>query len=350
MRGKPREDTVPETPPSPVFVPPVAELPPPEPQPETEPVAARRAGWVAPAAVALLVLVAGALATTPYWAPPLMEVLPWGGRPPSATPAPAPAPSARDDALAARIAALEAAQAKSNQAAAALQALSQRIAALEAKPAPDLTPLQNQMTSLAASVADLTKKIGVLDKAQAAPSDGTAMALVLLQINGAVQTGRPFDAEYQALLTLSHDHPDIAAAAAPLAEPAKSGVASRAVLATRLHQLAPQIAAAPPPAKSSWRSQIVARLRSLVTIRRIDGPGQSPAEEAASNAEKALAGGDLNGAIAALSGLSGGNLAAAQPWLGMARQRLAVETALRQIETLVAAGLGGAPPSPAKSG
>jgi hypothetical protein len=127
-------------------------------------------------------------------------------------------------------------------------------------------------------------------------------------------------------------------------------VASRAVLAARLHQLAPQIAAAAPPAKSSWRSQIVARLRSLVTIRRIDGAGQSPAEAAVSNAERELTGGDLKAAVDALAGLGGTNLAAAQPWLGMALQRLAVETALRQIRTLVTAELGEAPAAPAKPG
>lgn len=316
---------------------------------------ARAAGRMA--TVALVgVLVIGAVAATPYWAPPVMQMLPWGSpvTPPAAAPAPPPvaAPAAHDKALAARVAALEAAQAKSDQTAATGQAVAQRLSALEAKPGPDLTPLQTQLTALAASVTDLTQKIAALDKAaQAAPADGTALALVLLQIREAVDIGRPFDAEYQALIVLARAHPDIAAAAAPLAEPAKSGVASRAVLAVRLHQLAPQIAEAAAPAPSStWRAQIVARLRSLVTIRRIDGAGQSPAEAAVSNAERALAGGDLSAAVDALSGLGGANLEAALPWLGMARQRLAVETALRQIETLITAELGGAPAAPAKSG
>ncbi|MFI4949144.1 MAG: COG4223 family protein, partial [Alphaproteobacteria bacterium] len=269
---------------------------------------------MAPTATALLVLIVGAVAATPYWAPAVMQMLPWG-TPALSQPAPkpAPAPATHDDALAARVAALEA-QAGNNPNDVALQVVAKRLSSLEARPGPDLTPLQNELTALAASVADLTQKIGTIDKAQVAPADGTALALLLLQIRGAVDTGRPFDAEYQALTTLSRAHPDIAAAAVSLAEPAKSGVASRAVLATRLHQLAPQIAAAV-PAASSWRSQIVARLRSLVTIRRIDGAGRSPAEVAVTGAERALAGGDLKAAIDALSGLGGANLAAAQPWL-----------------------------------
>jgi hypothetical protein len=118
------------------------------------------------------------------------------------------------------------------------------------------------------------------------------------------------------------------------------------VLIARLHQLAPRIADAAPPAELGWRSQIVARLRSLVTIRRIDGDGQSPAEAAVSAAESALAGGDLDAAITALSALDGANLAAAQPWLGMARQRFEVETVLQRIETLITAELGTSPAKP----
>ena len=340
MRGK-RPNSTPAEP-----IPAEPTLPEPAPPPESAP-AARRIGWIVPATVVLLVLIVGAVAATPYWAPAVTQALPWGV---SAQPQPAakPPPAAHDDALTARVAALEA-QARSNPDDAALQALGKRLAALEARPGPDLTPLQNQLTALAASVADLTQKLGTIEKAQAAPADDTALVLLLLQMREAIETGRPFDAEYQALTTLIRGHPDIAAAAAPLAEPARSGVASRAVLAARLHQLAPQIVAAT-PAKSGWWAQIIARLHSLVTIRRTDGAGQSPAEAAVSNAERALTGGDLKAAIDALSGLSGANLAAAQPWLGMARQRLAVETALRQIETLVTTELGGAPAAPAKPG
>jgi hypothetical protein len=247
--------------------------------------------------------------------------------------------------------ALAALKTQSTQNTAALQELGQQVAALAARPAPDLAPLQQQIASLSASVADLTQKTAVLDKAaQSGPADAAALALVLLQIEQAVEIGRPFEAEYRALIALSRDHPDIANAATPLAGPAASGVASRAVLIARLHQLAPQIAAASPPAEPGWRSQIVARLRSLVTIRRVDGDGQSPAEAAVSAAERDLAGGDLDAAITALSALDGANLAAAQPWLGMARQRLEVETVLRRVEILVTAELGGAPTVPAKPG
>jgi hypothetical protein len=248
-----------------------------------------------------------------------------------------------------------AAKVQAGQNAAALAQLGQRVAALEARPAPDLSTIQQQLAALNKTTADLTEKIAALDKAAqqqpAADPKNTALALVLLQIRDAVDIGRPFDAEYQTLVVLARDHPDVAAAATPLAGPAQSGVASRAALADRLRQLAPQIATAKPPPKPTWKSQVVARLRSLVTIRRIDGDEQTPAETAVSAAQHGLASGDLAGAIDALSGLSGPNEAAAQPWLKMAKERLAVETALRQVQAALTASLGNAvPAAPSKGG
>jgi hypothetical protein len=122
-------------------------------------------------------------------------------------------------------------------------------------------------------------------------------------------------------------------------------VASRAALAERLRQLGPQIATAAPEPESDWRSQIVARLRSLVTIRRIAGDAQTPAEAAVSTAQRDLASGDLAGAVTALSALTGPNQAAAEPWLQMARQRLAVEAALGAVQAAATATLGNAAPA-----
>lgn len=319
---------------------------------------ARRASGVIPAAIAVLAVAVAAVATLPYWAPGVMEMLPWG-----AAPAKPPTALGADPALAAL-------KSQAAQNAAALQALSQQVAALAAKPIPDLAPLQQQVAALAAkpaldlaplqqqvaslngAVAGLAQKIAAFESAaqtaQGAPAGDAVLALVLLQIREAIDIGRPFEAEYRTLIALSRAQADIVAAATPLAGPAASGVASRVALVRRLHELAPQIATAAPPAKPGWRAQIVARLRALVTIRRVDGDGQSPAEAAVGTAERDLAGGDLDAAVAALSGLTGANLAAAQPWLQMARQRLQVEGALRQVEALIAAAFGGASAIPAK--
>lgn len=302
------------------------------------------------AAVAVAVVV-GAVATAPFWAPVVVRMLPWGA-PNGATAAAKPQPAAAAPSSDPAIAAL---RAQASQNAGALQQLGQRVAALETKPPPappDLSAIEQQLGALSKTIADLTQRVGALEKvAQAQPAGdpkNTALALVLLQIRDAVDLGRPFDAEYHALLALARDHPDIAAAAAPLAGPAESGVASRAVLAERLRALAPEIATAKPPPKPNWKSQIVARLRSLVTIRRIDGDQQTPAEAAVAAGQRTMASGDLKGAVAALDGLTGASRAAAEPWLRMAKGRLAVEEALRQVEAALTVSLGNAGPAAGK--
>jgi hypothetical protein len=296
----------------------------------------RRIGTPVLVAAVAVVLVIGAIGATPFWAPALMRFLPWG--PPATTPHAA----ATEPALAAM-------REEAGRNAAALQLLGQRVAAIEARPGADLSPLQQQLTALTKSTADLTRSVVALEKAaQAQPAADpslAALALVLLQIRDAVELGRPFEPEYQALVALARDHHDIAAAAAPLAGPAERGVATHLVLGERLRQLAPQIATAKPPPKATWKSQIVAQLRKLVTIRRIDGDAQTPAEAAVGTAQRDMASGDLAGAVEALDTLGAANQAVAEPWLRMAKQRLAVEAALRQVTTTLTAALAGAAPA-----
>ncbi|HEY4472008.1 MAG TPA: mitofilin family membrane protein [Stellaceae bacterium] len=226
--------------------------------------------------------------------------------------------------------------------------LRQQMKALEAKPAaapPELADLRQQVQQLTAANADLGNRVAALEKGEhaqsAADPTDTTLLLALLQIREAIETARPFAAEYDALTALAKTRPDIAAAAAPLAEPAKSGVASRAVLIERLRALRGAIATAQPaPAEGDWAARAWAQLRGLVTIRRIDGAGQSAAEAAVGAAERALAAGDLAGVVAALEGLAGPAADAAQPWLQMVRQRLAAEEALHRMQSLLVARLG----------
>jgi hypothetical protein len=326
------------------------------------------------AAVVLLVVVDAA---APVWAPPLLRALGWE----TVVEQPDPALAERldrleaaqeqghsDAALIERLDRLEAAQkqdrqdaAKSlaalqqttGQAAAAIKALDSRLAVLEAKPAAPAGEIADLRQQLATAVADLSARVAAAEKAIAAekaapaqsaadPTD-SALLLTLLRIRGAVEVARPFPAEYDAFTALAQPRPEIAAAAAPLAEPAKTGVASRTVLVARLHALAGVIVTAEaPPAEPDWSDRVLARLRGLVTIRRIDGAGQSEPEAAVNAAERALRGGDLVAAIAALDRLAGPPAEAARPWLQMARQRLAVEAALHRVEELLTARLGAA--------
>ncbi|MGE5268031.1 MAG: COG4223 family protein [Thiohalocapsa sp.] len=361
--------------------PPIPEAPPPAPPPAP---AGRAARGITIALAAALLLLAAVAVSAPFWAP----ALPWA--PPAVDP--------RIDAIEKTLQQSRQAQQAQND---AVQQLERRIAALEARPAPppaqDVGDLRRQVAALSGTASDLAVRVAALDKGlraqqqaagelatqvaaadkaaqaqtaataklgqrldrleaaitHAAASDNTdtAIVLVLLQIRSALAVGRPFAAEYETLAALAHDRPEIAAAAAPLAEPAKSGVAIPAVLLGRLHQLMPAVgkAAAQVPANgdeasAGWGAAILDRLRGLVRVERVAPSSGAPAEGSASAAvaatEQALAGGDLADAVAALDKLTGPQAAAAAAWLRMAKQRLAVETAMHRIETALMARLG----------
>ena len=323
--------------------------------------------WLAGILV-LLVLVIAAIAAAPFWAPPVVALLPWG-------PAQQQAQdntqikelAARIDRverlasrpdktteIAARLDRLEATdkdiQQQTTAAAAAVQKLDQHVAALEGKPAiaaAELGDLRQQLDKLNAATTALGIRIDAVQKSAAAqagadPTD-TGLVLMLLQIRDAIDAGRPFTAEYDAFAALANERPKIAAAAAPLAGAAQSGVASREVLRDQLVALAGTITnAKPQSAAADWQGEAWARMRSLVTIRRISGPGQSATESAVSAAQRDLAQGDLAAAIARLEALSGRGAEVAKPWLQMAHARLTTEEALRRTGQLLTAQLGAA--------
>jgi len=242
---------------------------------------------------------------------------------------------------------------------AGMQQLEQRLAAIETQSASRAASetaaskdMQEQLSRLGKADADLADRVMTLEREGQAQGkadlrvDGM-LALLLGQMREAIEQARPFPAEFNAFVSLARNS-ELASAAEPLAEPARNGVASRAVLVKRLAELAGRMAVASEPAgESDWGGQTLARLRGLVTIRRIDGPSQTGSEAAVSAAQAALARGDLAGALAALDPLTGANAEAARPWMRMAKERLAAEAALDRLQELLTARLGSAPAPPA---
>jgi hypothetical protein len=318
---------------------------------------------VAATLAAALLLLAALAGTAPFWAPSL----PW-------------APAAADSRLDRIEQGLQQIRRDEAAATAARQQLDRRVAALAGKPAPppaDIADLRQQVEKLSTGNADLASQVAALgktvqaqaetsaelmarvkalDKAvqreMAGGSSDTAILLALLRIRDALAAGRPFAAEYDALITLARNRPQVMAAAAPLAAPAKTGVAGRAALAERLRRLVPAIekAAAPAPTgvAAGWRDQLLDRLRGLVRVRRIDGargPAPGGAAAALDAAKQALIDGDLAAAVAAVEKLRDGAADAARAWLDIAKERLAAEHAVRQIEAALTADLGSTPPA-----
>jgi hypothetical protein len=347
------------------------------------PGAARQtAAWLAVLLVAaLLVIVIAGVALSPFWAPAVASLLPWGGRSSTAgkdfaalaarvtaleqRPAP---PAVNIDAikstrsaqaaLAQRVDGLEATldglrqnQAAGAAARTALAQLAQRLDASDARTAAeaaDTEKIGQQLARLGGLATDLGGRVTALEqqaRAQAgADRSGAVLLLALLQMREAVDEARPFPAEYGVFKGLARDDPKLVAAAEPLAVAARDGVASRASLRRGLADLPGQIAAVREPAgPSSWSAQMLDRLRGLVTIRHIDGAAKTGPEAAVDAAQRALARGDLAAVVSALDGLTGANADAARPWLQMARQRLAADGALAHLQELLAVRLGPEP-------
>ena len=331
----------------------------------------------------LLVLVIAVVALSPFWAPAIAPLLPWGAKS---------APVAADDAvLAARVTALEArpapatvdldpirsvlaAQAQSldrlqaalatqsqDQAAAAadksvVQQLTQRVAAIEAQVASktaDSGRLEQELARLSTAANDLGDRLSALERRVSAQSSndrtGTALLLAVLQMREAIEAARPFPAAYDAFKGLAGDDATLLAGAAPLAQAARDGVASQAVLRERLDKVGSEIArAGKPTGKLRWWEQALDSIKRLVTIRRIGVAAHAGPEAAVSAAQSALAAGNLAAAVSALGSLDGADAEMAQPWLRLARDRLAAEAALARLQELLAARLGAATmPSPA---
>jgi len=331
--------------------------------------------WLA----ALLLLVIAGVGSSPFWARDVAPLLPWGSQ--SAAPAedyaalaarvaaienrPAPPPpdiaaiNSTASALARRVDQLEAARGADRQTDAAvagikagLQQLEERLSAFEARSATransetaEFEKLRQQLAQFASIFSDLADRLPAIERrvgaAGSAVRTDSALLAALLQMREAVETARPFATEYDAFIALAHDQPDLIAAAQPLAGLAQAGVAGNAVLSERLGQLSGRIVpAVAPSVDSDLRTQALAWLHSLVTIRRIDAASQTGQEPAMNVAEGALVRGDLPGAVSALQTLSGPKSAAIQSWLQTAQQRLAAEATLAHLQDLLVARLG----------
>ena len=271
--------------------------------------------------VTSLALVLALVATSPYWAPPLLPMLPWnaGG-------------GAGNAALGGR---LDAVEQKLNN-------LSGQAAIPAASP--DLTGVEDKLRDQAAALDKLQDNAQKLDQrlmaleARISTMSDDPQRLLLMSLGelaAAVGTSRPYAGELGAAEALAAGKPDILAQLKTLESSAAAGIPGEAVLARQFSaSVAPALMRAETettaPGESWWR-RILARLESLVVIRRTDqagGPSADPVAAAVATAEAALDQGDIAGAVGAVEGMPAENAAAAQPWLALAKQRLAAEAAV----------------------
>jgi len=341
---------------------------------ETQPAASRppRRRGVGAWVLSVLIVAFAMVGSTPYWAPSVMALLPWGEGAPAA-----PQLGALESRLSAaetarrasdeRVARLEAqmkAQQNAPQAApdpAALRALGQRIDALERRPEPTSAPPPDTQTPQALQALQDTqqKTVARLDAfdarlSQAATlsaSDAADLRLLaaLADLRAALAASVPFEAELMALAALGQGDAAIADALKPLAADAATGIANTALLGERFRaETAPAIRRAAAPAAAaddgSFGDRVLARVLGLVTIRRIGDDG-TPVAAAVRGAGAALDKGDLAAAIAALGPLDGAAADAARPWVAAAQHRIDAEKSVADLSRRIAGRMAQAAPA-----
>ena len=223
-----------------------------------------------------------------------------------------------------RLAALEQTLADLSRRTATHAEMEPRLAAVERSAA--------DLARFAGIVADAERRLAEVERLTRADRRLDAAALAALKLGDALNAGRSYKAE----LALLAGVPAVEAETKILGARAESGVPTRAVLAERF-QAAAAAAARAGATGDGLRDQAIAKLKGLVSIRRLQ-PGDD-LDGRLARAELALSNGDLAAAVAALDGLPEGATRALAPWRADAEARLAAERALDRAIQALAAGL-----------
>jgi hypothetical protein len=303
----------------------------------------------------LLVLVVALVGSSPYWAPALAALLPWGPR--SANDAFAELDqrqgeiARRQASTDQRLTRFEEQLRAAATATSGVKDLDQRLAALEQHPRGGedparLTALQQDLQKLAAAHEQTGERVSKMEAARRDAAAGErgneALLLALGQLRGQLQGSQPFAAELGAVEALGHSRPEVHDSLQPLAASASAGIPSLSTLAQRFERdVAPSMMRAA-PAGDSWGDQIMGRLRSLVVVRRVgsNAAGASdPVEGGIAHAESALAMGELASAVKAVEPLPNAAEEPAKSWLADARRRLAAEQGVTRLTDQLTAQL-----------
>ena len=290
----------------------------------------RRRAVVIAGLVLALALVLGLTGTSPYWAPPLAQVLPWSK----------PADDTTRQIFASQLASVESEVQALRDAQNANAQIFVRLDALE-KQVKEIAPDTGQLTDvvkrldvttqqLQSAVNGNAERIAALQERLAHASDNPErlLFLALSQLSATMATSQPFANELKVAETLAPH--DLGAKLLALEPQAATGIPSTAALAARFNVgTAPAMLLATPttPANEGWTKRFWAKLASLVVVRRV-GDATTPPDPtvaAVDAARNELAQGDLAGAVGAVEAAPTPARDAAQAWLTVAHHRLDAE-------------------------
>lgn len=227
----------------------------------------------------------------------------------------------------------------------ALGALEGEVGTLTQAVADQGQAMHDDVASVGATVTGLEARVAALESRPVQTGEKiAAMVLLLGDVESGLNSGKSYRAALDRLETLGRDDPMIAGgeAVAALSAWADQGIPNRLVLQRSFAELAPEIDREVARLKEeTWLDSVWNSVKSLVTIRRIDGANLTPIGQA----EQALEQGDLTGAVAAFEG-TGPLGSDGDVWLNQVKARISAEAEIvslygQMISPLVGDGNGG---------
>lgn len=182
-----------------------------------------------------------------------------------------------------------------------------------------------------AEITALQDRVAALEAGQTRTVNAAAAALAAASLAEATQGSGPFDAELAALERLM----PLSAEVRALKPYAEGGAPSRAALAAEFDTAAEKasIAARDPGETGSFLARLRHALSSIVVIRQVGSTAGDAPDAVLARADAALAEGDVAGALTLLRGLPPKAAQAMTPWQSRALQRVAVDRQVAAIRS-----------------
>jgi len=253
--------------------------------------------------------------------------------------------AAQNAALTQRVEALTEALDAEKTARATAEAAAQKAEALALERATTAGRIAETLDNANGRIAGLEKNLEAARKAAVIAGRTDTIAMAARKLRDALDSAAPFGAEIASLKQAAGETPAVAAAIGPVEALASGGIPTRGELFARLPAVvAAAIAADRRPKEDGWIDRAMGKLTGFVTVRRIDGKGAG-VDAIVARAEISARKGDLSGAVAEMSSLTGAAADASAGWVKAAQNRLAAERARAALDKIVLTGVTTGDPS-----
>ena len=194
---------------------------------------------------------------------------------------------------------------------------------------PEIEKLRNELQNLALRLTNLEhdpKKSASIG----APLDPRLRAIE--DLRESLWKDSPFNEQLAALLSVTGDDPAMMEILIPITVYANQGIPTLPMIREQFDSMAAAVLEAKwIKPKASWWQRILARLASVVTLRRTGDLEGNDLEAVLARAEIALNSGDLERTVSLLEGIEQPALQAAEFWFRDARARLVAEMTIRRL-------------------